>query len=73
MSELSDYMRDPVSAAAIAAIITALYIHLRAKMNNEGKKELSDFAKPAALNAILVFFIVSNGVGMREEISKVPF
>ena len=73
MSDISDYMRDPTSAALIAAALTAAYIQLRAKMNNEGKKELSDFAKPAALNAILVFFIVSNGIGMREEISQVPF
>lgn len=73
MSDISEYMRDPTSAALIAAALTAAYIQLRAKMNNEGKKELSDFAKPAALNAILVFFIVSNGIGMREEISQVPF
>jgi hypothetical protein len=29
--------------------------------------------KPAALVAILVYFIISNGVGKRESISTAPF
>jgi hypothetical protein len=71
--ELSDYLRDPVSAALIAAGITAGYIHVKAQMNNEGKLELSKYTKPAVLNAILVFFIVSNGLGQKEAISSEPF
>jgi hypothetical protein len=71
--ELSDYLRDPVSAALIAAGITAGYIHAKAQMNNEGKLELSKYTKPAVLNAILVFFIVSNGLGQKEAISSEPF
>lgn len=71
--EISDYLRDPVSAALIAAGITAGYIHAKAQMNNEGKLELSKYTKPAVLNAILVFFIVSNGLGQKEAISSEPF
>lgn len=71
--ELSEYLRDPVWAAIIGAIITAIYIHAKAQLNNEGKLQLSAYTKPAALNAILVYFIVSNGIGQRESISTEPF
>jgi hypothetical protein len=71
--ELSDYLRDPMSAALIAGGITAAYIHLKAQLNNEGKLELNKYAKPAVLNAILVFFIVSQGMGKKEAISSEPF
>jgi hypothetical protein len=71
--ELSDYLRDPVYAALIAGGITAGYIHLKAHLNNEGKLELNKYSKPAALNAILVFFIVSGGIGQKEAISSEPF
>lgn len=71
--ELSDYLRDPVSAALVAAGITAAYIHIKAQLNNEGKLELNKYTKPAILNAILVYFIVANGIGQREAISNEPF
>lgn len=71
--ELSDYLRDPMSAALIAAGITAAYIHLKAQLNNEGKLELNKYTKPAVLNAILVYFIVANGLAQREAISTEPF
>lgn len=71
--ELSDYLRDPVSAALVAAGITAAYIHIKAQLNNEGKLELNKYTKPAILNAILVYFIVANGLGQREAISNEPF
>jgi len=73
MEDLSEYLRDPMSAAVIAAIITAGYIHVKAQLNNEGKLELNKYTKPAALNAILVYFIVANGLGQRETISNEPF
>jgi len=73
MEDLSEYLRDPMSAAVIAAIITAGYIHVKAQLNNEGKLELNKYTKPAALNAILVYFIVANGLGQREAISSEPF
>jgi len=71
--ELSDYLRDPINAALIAAALTAGYIHLKAQLNNEGKLELNKYTKPAVLNAILVYFIVSNGLGQKEAISTEPF
>ncbi len=73
MEDLSEYLRDPVSAALIAGAITAGYIHVKAQLNNEGKLELNKYTKPAVLNAILVYFIVSNGLGQREAISNDPF
>ena len=71
--ELSDHLREPVSAALIEAGITATYINLKAYLNNEGKLELNKYTKPAVLNAILVFFIVSGGLGKKEAISTEPF
>ena len=71
--DLYDPLRDPVSAALIAAGITAAYIHLKAYLNNEGKLELNKYTKPAVLNAILVFFIISGGLGKKEAISTEPF
>mgnify|MGYP000350034135 FL=1 len=73
MEDLSEYLRDPMSAALIAAAITAGYIHIKAQLNNEGKLELNKYAKPAVLNAILVYFVVANGLGQREAISTEPF
>jgi hypothetical protein len=73
MEELSEYLRDPMMAALIAGAITAGYIHLKAQLNNEGKLELNKYTKPALLNAILVYFIVSNGLGQKEAISSDPF
>ena len=71
--EFEDYLRDPAWAAIIAGLITAGYIHFKAKINNEGKLPISAYTKPAALIAILVFFIVTNGLGKKETISSEPF
>ncbi len=70
---MDEYLRDPTSAALIAAGITALYIHAKARLNDEGTLEMSAYAKPATLVAILVYFIISNGLGKRETISTEPF
>lgn len=71
--DISDTLRDPLGAAVVAGVITAGYIHVKAKMNNEGKLELNKYTKPAILNAIMVYFIIAGGVGKRETISVVPF
>ena len=71
--EFEDYLRDPTWAGIIAGCITAGYIHFKAKINNEGKLPVSAYTKPAALTAILVFFIVTNGLGKKETISTEPF
>ena len=73
MEELSDQMKTPMGAALTAAALTAGYIYLKHRINNEPKPELNAYAKPAALNAIMVYFIVSNGIGGRERISTEPY
>lgn len=70
---MDEYLREPASAAIIAAGITAMYIHAKARLNDEGSLTTSSYAKPAALVGILVYFIVSNGLGKRETISTDPF
>ena len=71
--ELSDYLRDPMYAALIGGIITSIYSNLRAKLNKEPRLELSEYIKPSALVALLVYFIVSGGIGGKEKISADPF
>ena len=68
-----EQLRDPTWAAVVAGIVTALYIHGKARLNNEGTPTTSAYAKPAALVAILVYFIVSNGIGKREQINTDAF
>jgi len=68
-----EQLRDPTWAAAVAGIITALYINGKARLNNEAIPPMSTYAKPAALVAILVYFIVSNGIGKRETINTGAF
>jgi len=70
---MDKYFREPASAAAIAAAITAAYVYIKAKMNGQGKLKNSDFAKPAFLVALLVFFIVSQGNGQGEAMTKEPY
>ena len=71
--DISEYIREPVGAALFAGIVTAGYIHVKAKLNNEGTQPVSAYAKPATLVAILVYFIVSTGSAAREKISVEPF
>ena len=70
---MDEYLREPASAALIAAGITAMYIHGKARLNDEGSLTTSSYAKPSALVGILVYFIISNGLGKRETISSDPF
>jgi|TARA_B110000305_G_scaffold32195_1_gene31211 hypothetical protein len=70
---MDDYLREPATAAFVAAGITAVYIHTKARLNDEGTLTTSAYAKPAALVGILVYFIISNGIGKRETISTEPF
>ena len=69
---MDHYFREPMSAAAIAAAATIAYIHVKATMNKE-KLQNSAYFKPAFLVGLLVYFIVSQGVGSRETISTEPF
>jgi len=55
-----DFIKNPIFAAIIAFIITALYLYGKDKLNQEGQTS-SKFLKPAILNAILVYGIVYAG------------
>ena len=70
---MDQYFREPFSAAMIAAAITALYVFVKGKMNNEGKTKNSDYFKPAFLVGLLVYFIVSQGQGDSGPVLKEPF
>jgi hypothetical protein len=68
-----DQLRDPVMAALFAAAVTAAYIYFKSRVNSETVPPNSVFIKPAILNAILVYFIVSNGSGTKPRILTEPF
>jgi hypothetical protein len=70
---MDKYFREPWSAALIAAAATVGYVYARGKMNGQGKIKNSDYAKPAFLVALLVFFIVSQGNGQGDAVSKEPY
>lgn len=70
---MDKYFREPLSAAAIAACITAGYVYFKNKMNGQGKLKNSDMMKPAFLVALLVYFIVSQGIGQGDAVSKEPY
>jgi hypothetical protein len=71
--DISEYLKEPMGAALFGAAATALYIHLKAKLNNEAQQPVAAYAKPAVLVFILVYFIVSTGSASREKISAEPF
>lgn len=66
-------LKDPLFAAAVAALVTAIYMFGRAKLNNQSGLPNSHFIKPAVLNGILVYFIVANGGAKNEAIMTEPF
>jgi hypothetical protein len=70
---MDKYFREPFSAAVIAAAVTAAYVMGKAKMNGEKKVKNSDMMKPAFLVGLLVYFIVSQGVGQGDAVSKDPY
>ena len=67
------YFREPMSAALIAGIATAAYIHIRSSLNNEKALPNSAYFKPAFLVGLLVYIIVHQGSGHQETISTTPF
>jgi hypothetical protein len=73
MESLGLHLQNPLYAAIFAGAVTAGYIHLKNKLNNEKPLITSDYMKPAALVAILVYFIISIGMGAKETISTEPF
>lgn len=71
--EFAESLKDPLSASIFAAFIVALYIHIKARMNNEGKLKPADYVKPSLLIGMLVYFIVQTGVGSKETILNEPY
>jgi len=71
--DISDSLKDPLSAAVFAGCVTAGYIYIKSRMNNEGKLKVSVYTKPTILVAMLVYFIVQNGVAAKETISVEPY
>ena len=70
---MDKYFREPMSAAVIAAAITAAYVLGKAKMNGEKKVKNSEMMKPAFLVGLLVYFIVSQGIGQGDAMTKEPY
>ena len=70
--DISEQLKDPLMAALFAAATTSAYIYVKNQMNSGDKLPLSAFAKPSALVALLVYFIVYSG-SQREKISSEPF
>lgn len=71
---MEQHLREPFSAAVIAAGITMAYVYGRAKMNGDQKLKNSELVKPAFLVGILVYFIVSQGQGYSQDPAvKAPF
>jgi uncharacterized membrane protein YphA (DoxX/SURF4 family) len=69
---LSDYCRDPMHAALIAAAVTIAYVYIKSSMNNE-KLPNSAYTKPAFLVGLLVYFIVQQGNSRHETITMKPY
>ncbi len=65
------YLRQPWSAAIFAAAVTALYMYMT--VNVHGKKDIPNhvYFKPAALVALLTYFIVHFGQTYNEPLLKV--
>jgi ABC-type tungstate transport system substrate-binding protein len=70
---MDKYFREPMSAAVIAAAITAAYVLGKSKMNGEKKVKNSDMMKPAFLVGLLVYFIVSQGIGQGDAMTNEPY
>jgi hypothetical protein len=70
---MDQYLRQPLSAAMIAGGLTAVYLMAKNKMNGKVPVSNSEYAKPAFLVALLVYFIVAQGSGHRESVSLEPF
>ena len=71
--DLAETLKDPFGAGIVAACITIAYIHGKSRMNDEGPLETSAYTKPAILNAIMVYFIISGGLATKKKISTDPY
>lgn len=65
-----EYLRTPWSAALIAALVTAGYIHFKTKLNGQKDLPNHEYVKPAFLVGVLVYFIIHLGNTESEPILK---
>jgi uncharacterized membrane protein YphA (DoxX/SURF4 family) len=73
---MEKYMKNPLSAAIFAAVVTMLAVYFKhSSSGTEKEKQLpnSAYTKPALFVGALVYFIVYTGNGQYETISKEPF
>lgn len=67
-----EQLRDPLWAAATAGAITASYMYITLP-RIDGQLRNSQWMKPAFLVALLVYMIVSAGIGGKEELLTQSF
>lgn len=65
-----EYLRKPWSAAIVAACVTMVYIHFKAKMNGYKELQNHEYIKPGFLVGVLVYFIIHLGNSETEPILK---
>lgn len=72
---MEKYMKNPLSAAIFAAVVTMMAVYFKHTSSPEKEKQLpnSAYTKPALFVGVLVYFIVYTGNGQYETISKEPF
>ena len=72
---MEKYMKNPLSAALFASIVTIIAIYFKHSSSPDKEKKLpnSTYTKPALFVGVLVYFIVYTGNGQYETISKEPF
>jgi hypothetical protein len=66
-----EILRNPIVAAALAALLTYAYLTVKNKVNNDHMTN-SDYIKPAILNAIMVYLITYYGAA-RPVIPVTPY
>ena len=70
---MEQYLKEPIYAGLFGSIVTIIYMHTKARINNEVPPSNSMCFKPAVLVGILVYYIVSMGVAAKETISSDPY
>ena len=69
-----EYLRDPMWAALFAAAVTTGYMMLKNHINNDtSQKPTSYYAKPSALVALLMYFVITQVTSTKEPILTEPF
>ena len=73
MTSFATRLRDPLFAACVAACITGVWVYVHSAKAPDQPLKSSVYMRPAALVGILVYAIISLGIGAKEEISNDKF